>query len=91
LAAPVPCNGVAVGTPVDVDGTKELAESSRRLARRVNALESSQVSVGCAKAVVGVAALFLFTVAVLVAATLSLAYAEHRWDVPVFTRLVKGR
>jgi hypothetical protein len=57
----------------------------------VNALESSQVSVGCAKAVVGVAALFLFTVAVLVAATLSLAYAEHRWDVPVFTRLVKGR
>jgi len=85
---------VVVGGLVATDNSKDLArvqDANLRLVRRVNSLENSRVGVGCAKATVGAAALFLFVTAVLVGATLALAYAEHQWDVPVFTRIVKGR
>jgi hypothetical protein len=89
-------NGAAipVGSLVSTDNTKDLADvqaANRRLTRRVNSLENSRVGVGCAKAVAAAAALFLFVTLTLVSATLVLAYAEHSWDVPVFTRLFEGR
>jgi hypothetical protein len=84
-----------VGSPV-IPGPRdkelsELSEANYRLARRVNSLENARVSMGCAKASLLAMVLFTFVTAVLVGSVLVLAYAEHRLDVPVFTRLVGGR
>lgn len=83
-----------VGTPVPADHAKdiqEVREINRRLTRRVAGLEDSQRSVGCLKATIAMAAICMLFFALVVGSTLVLAYAEHRWEVPVFTRIFTGR
>jgi len=86
----VPVGSLVGPLPATKEG-EDIREANLRLTRRVNSLEDSRVGMSCAKLTVGVAALFLFVMATLVGSTLALAYAEHKWDVPVFTGFVKGR
>lgn len=69
----------------------EIQDRTRNLQRRVNSLEDSRRSVTCLHATLCLSGLMLVGFILLLTSTLVLAYAEHKWDVPVFTRIVKGR